>query len=178
MTDRYEFLDWPDDIKGLSVVDGRFIVATADDSDHPPDQPVSDLLERVREAFGMDIVFISQFLEGERVIRHVVSGEDDQEEFQAGDRDPLEETFCQRIVDERVPPMSGQAPPPDPAGFRDARRQIGAYVTVPISAPTGAVFGTLCCMSRGPRPQLGGRSELQALRTVAQLLSSVLARPG
>jgi GAF domain-containing protein len=170
----YEFLDWPDDIKGLTVVDGEFVVATADGADRGRDQPVADLLQRVREGLGMDIVFISQFAGDERVIRHVAPADGDSD-FVAGERDPLEETFCHEVVLGRQPPLS-RTPPASTTARADARRRVGAYITVPISAPGGTVFGTLCCISHAPKPQLGNRSELEAMQSVAQLLSSVLAR--
>lgn len=170
----YEFLDWPEDIKGLTVVDGEFVVATADGADHGRDQPVSELLQRVREGLGMDIVFISQFAGNERVIRHLAAAGNDSD-FAVGERDPLEETFCHEVVQGRQPPMS-RTPPAGPAPRADAHRRVGAYITVPISAPGGAVFGTLCCISHAPQPRLGERSELEAMQSVAQLLSSVLER--
>lgn len=176
MSRHYDFLDWPDDIKGMTVVAGEFVVATPEGADHANDQPVTDLLRRVREGLGMDIVFISQFADGQRIIRHVQATADNESEFRPGDCEPLEETFCKQIVDGRVPQLGGQVPAPPPGATGDAARQVGAYVTTPISAPDGSVFGTLCCISRRQRPELGTRSELESLQAVANLLSSVLER--
>jgi hypothetical protein len=176
MADPYAFLDWPEDIKGLTVVDGHFVVTTADAPDRPDDRPVTDLLQRVRDGLGMDIVFISQFTGGERIIRHVAAKDPGTADFHAGDRDPLEETFCQQVVDGRQPPIGGSMPASAATARADAQRRVGSYVTVPITAADGAVFGTLCCIGHGKRPQLGARSELQAVQLVAELLSSVLRR--
>jgi GAF domain-containing protein len=173
---RFSNLDWPEDIKGVAVQAAEFLVATADDVDHPADRAVGDLLRRVREGVGMDIVFISQFVDGQRLIREVVATEEGEGEFHRGDSDPLEETYCQQIVDGRLPQMGGEVPPPAPGATGDARRRVGAYVTVPIMCGGGKVYGTLCCISRAQRPQLGARSELQAVTSVAHLLSSVLSR--
>lgn len=176
MPDPYAFLDWPDDIKGLTVIDGHFVVTTADAADRPDERPVVDLLQRVRDGLGMDIVFVSQFTGGERIIRHVAAKDPEAAEFHPGDRDPLEETFCKQVVDGRQPQLAGRLPPGSAPARADAHRRVGAYVTVPITAPDGAVFGTLCCINQEARPQLGSRSELEAVRAVADLLSSVLRR--
>lgn len=168
---------WPDDIKGLTVVDGHFVVTTADGADRPDDAPVLDVLQRVRDGVGMDIVFISQFTGADRVIRHVSAKNPATAGINPGDRDPLEETFCKQVVDGRRPPLVAEFPAGPVKSRRAGRAPVGAYVIVPITAPDGAVFGTLCCVSEEARPKLGARSELQAVRAVAELLSSAL-RPG
>lgn len=169
---------WPDDIKGLTVIDGEFVVTTADTADRPSDAPVLDLLQRVREGVGMDIVFISQFAGDDRIIRHVSAKNPATAGFHPGDHDPLEETFCKQVADGRRPPLNGEVPPSNAKPRRPDRAPVGAYVIVPITAPDGAVFGTLCCVSQERRPKLGARSELQAVRAVADLLSSALRNAG
>lgn len=105
----------PDD---LDVRVADLLVATVDRADEGVDPQVQQVLRLLREKLGMDVVFVSEFVNGLRRFwlldraAHVP-------ELEAGQADPLEESWCQRVVDGRLPeyihdarPLvaSGQAP--------------------------------------------------------------------
>ena len=73
----------------------------------PPATPdaiayIRKVLGTIRTHLGMDVAFASEFTGGRRVFRAVDAAEDDCPVV-AGASDPLEETYCQRVVDGRMP---------------------------------------------------------------------------
>jgi len=96
--------------------------------------------------------------------------------IKAGMSDPVEESWCQRVVDGRLPEMmvdarpfvaTGQAPDP---GF-----YIGTHLSTPVRLSDGSVYGTLCCFS-GPPTQRASAAEMDInrLRYTASLLATKL----
>ncbi|MDO9090511.1 MAG: GAF domain-containing protein [Burkholderiaceae bacterium] len=172
------YFDVPD-MEGLTSITKEYVVATAEGSDHASHEALSRLLRRVRQAFQMDCVFVSEFLEGRRIFRHVDSADEENPIVSAGGSDPLEESFCQRVVDGRLPMAMPDAAANAVAGGLPVTQKIGlgAHLSVPIYLPDGSVFGTLCCFSKKVQPGLGG-SEVNALAAVANLIASSLCRDG
>lgn len=167
---------WWDDIKGLSVVDGEFVVTTADASQHPRLEPVTTVLRRIRDALGMDVVYVSQFANDQQIIRYA-DAEPGDDAVQVGATEDLETSYCYQVVEGRLP-----ATIPDVQDLPAARAleitqrcRIGAYVSAPIRTENGDVFGTLCCFSHSAKQDLGGK-EQRALESVAKLLGSALSR--
>src|SRR5688500_5765409 len=68
------------------------------------DQLLPRALRALRTHLGMDVAFISEFREGRRVFRYVDSTRD-HAAVQMGASDPLEDTYCQRVVDGRLPEL-------------------------------------------------------------------------
>lgn len=61
------------------------------------ERAIGGLLRVVREHLGFEVVFVGEFLDGQRVVRHI-SARDEAAFIKAGQSHPLEETVCQRIV--------------------------------------------------------------------------------
>ena len=140
------------------------------------DSLISDALHAARINLGMEVAFVSEFKAGRRVFRYVdaVAG---QAAVQPGASHPLEESYCQRIVDGRLPELIG-----DTAHYEEARRlavtaqlSIGAYLGVPIRYGDGRLHGTLCCFSSRPDNTLNER-DLHTVRFFAGFVGSVLDR--
>lgn len=127
---------------------------------------------QVRAAFDMDIVFISEFVDDRRVYRHIDLASNLAGAVAIGDWDPLDETYCHRVVRGTLPGAipDAQAQPEAARLPITAAHGIRAHLTVPIALDDGRVFGTLCCVSRSARPGLGER-ELEKLGEVAQTLA-------
>src|SRR6185503_6083821 len=51
---------------------------------------------------------------------------------------------------------------------------IRAYAGVPVRRPDGTVFGTLCCLSKQPQPDLGER-DLRYLDVLARMAADRIA---
>ncbi len=137
---------------------------------------VERLLALVREQLGLTLVAVGQFKGGKEVWRYL-DGDGAAFGIYPGGSIPLEETYCQRVVQGRLPNL-----------IRDARRErrvhdlavtqeagIGAYAGVPITLPGGELYGMLCCLSPRPEPALGER-DVRLLRILAGMLGEELER--
>lgn len=160
--------------------DGRIAVATSDAADEALSQVIPALLATVRAELGMDVAFVSQFIDGKRVFRYVdvPAG---QPVIEAGGADPLEASWCKRVVDGRLPQFIEDAAllpagAVDPIPFR-----IGTHLSVPVVLPSGEVCGTVCCFSFDKSAR-ACQADLEMLRGVAAFLAACefrhLARAG
>lgn len=106
------------------------------------DELLQDALHAVRRHLGLEVSFISEFKDGRRVFRYV----DADAGFcpiKVGDSNPLDESFCQRVVDGRLPglmPDAGQSPEALSLAVT-TELPVGAHVSVPIRIDD-TVFGT------------------------------------
>lgn len=127
------------------------------------------LLATIRNALGMDVAFVSQFISGERVFRHVAPSTGTV--IAAGGADPLEASWCKRVIDGRLPRFIADAsvhyargdvePPPFP---------IGTHLSVPIVLGDGEIFGTLCAFSFERQPGVS-EMDLALLHAMARLIA-------
>lgn len=159
------------DLHSLAAVTREYAVATADFASHPQHQSLSAFLSRVRAALDMDIAFVSEFVDDERIFR-VVNAASTSSPVRVGASDPLIDTYCKQVVEGRLPraiPDTGALP-----AARDLaitrKLQIGAYLSVPIVLKDGRVYGTLCCFSHQPWPGLGS-AEILGLQDVANVIA-------
>lgn len=164
--------DW-NDLSGVEVVAGEFVTVTADQG-APPHEPITRLLQQVRERTGMDVVFISQFVNGKRLVRHVASDPRDSRAVAEGRADPLEATYCQRVVDGRLPrAMADARAHPEAARLRfTTEMDVRAHVSAPVLSGEGRVFGTVCAYAHRPRPGLD--EARRVVNAVARALGNAL----
>jgi EAL domain-containing protein (putative c-di-GMP-specific phosphodiesterase class I) len=92
--------------------------------------------------------------------------------IQAGDTLPLDQGYCQRVVDGRLPQLIKDASAhPEAAALPETSAiPIGSHLSVPIRLRDGRIYGTLCCFSFIPDDSLSER-DLQILRVMAELLA-------
>ncbi|MGA9638934.1 GAF domain-containing protein [Flavobacterium sp.] len=161
-------------LTGLSAITSKFIVATADLTTQS-DGALQDLLHNVRVLLQMDIAFVAEFVEGQKVFRHLDNAEHIKLPFKEGDCGPLELTLCQRVVDGRLPELLNDAKSvPELWDLMIAKTlNIGAYLSTPVVLQCGTVYGTLCCISHSARSALGNK-QIDALRHVAKILGAEL----
>lgn len=158
--------------RDVEVVISDLLVATADSSDALLDDSVSQVLSMLRQTLRMDVVFVSEFVDGRRVFRFVDA--DGPAPIAAGESSPLEESYCKLVVDGRLPglitDMTRLSPP---VSLPKANTPIGAHLSTPIVMNDGQAYGTLCCFSAAPNEALRLR-DLTALRHCAQLVARKL----
>ena len=153
------------------------LVATAESSDALIDGSVNETLRMMRDKFAMDVVFVSEFSGGKRVLRYVDHGGRGSA-LPAGTSDPLEASFCQRIVDGRLPELIRDvAALPANADVPPLPFRIGAHMSTPIVLDDGSTYGTLCCFSEAAN-QLLRDSDLQMLRHTARLVAKKIGAAG
>lgn len=138
------------------------------------DAILQDAIGALRKHFNMEVAFISQFKAGERIFRYV----DALPSFQpisVGDANPLEDSYCQRVVDGRLPGLIHNARENCEAMTLEATEAlpVGAHLSAPIRVEGDQVFGTLCCFSRSPDRSLQD-SDLQTLRLYADFVGRAL----
>ena len=159
----------------LSVRVSEMLVATADGSDDLIDSAVSEILQLLRQRLAMDVVFISEFVDGQRVFRYVDSPGNKSKNkplIPVGHSDPLEQTWCQRVVDGRLPQfITDSNKLPDRARLPAVPFPIGTYLSTPIILNDGRVYGTLCCFSFSPNEHIQER-DLKNLQSVATLVAT------
>lgn len=120
-------------------------LAHAADDLPPGSEALQALLAAIREHLGMDVAFFARFEQGRRVFRMVDATGDTP--VKPGASDPLEETYCQRIVDGRLPELLRDvaANPESETLPITGQLGIGAYIGVPVTLSSGEVYGTFCC---------------------------------
>ena len=167
------------DPDALSVRVSEMLVATADGSDDLIDSAVTEMLQLLRQRLAMDVVFVSEFVDGQRVFRYVDTRKNKPESkpvIPVGHSDPLEQTWCQRVVDGRLPQFIGDSSKlPNRASLPVAPFPIGTYLSTPIFLNDGQVYGTLCCFSFSPNEQIQER-DLKNLQSVATLVAKKIGK--
>jgi len=141
-------------------------------------ETIEQLLSTVREALEMDVAFVSEFAGGRLVFR-ALEGDAESFGWREGEGFPLDESYCKRVLDGRLPNLipdaRSEALTKDLWVTREA--DIGSYVAVPVVLSDGRPYGTLCCVSHKPDPRLRER-DLGLMQGVARELSRQLKREG
>lgn len=164
------FLDYnPDD---LDVTISELLVATSDSADPELPAAIPQVLQLLRTRLGMDVAFVSQIVDGQRVIKAADSAADFTA-VQTGMSDPVEQSWCQQVIEGRLPEAIQDARPLIAAGkLPDPGFPVGTHLSTPVRLSDGGVYGTLCCFSRGVQAEV----DIGRLRYTADLLASKLSR--
>lgn len=157
----------------------EFARATSDAASPGLYGPLTFLLAQVRRSLNMDVVFVSQFIDKERVFEVVSAEGEAADAVVTGRSDPLLDTYCKRIVDGRLPaiiPDTGASPEASSLAITQVLH-IRAYLSAPVVLPNGQVFGTVCCISHSPRSDLRD-ADAEALAAVARAVAASVTRSG
>ena len=141
------------------------------------DALVPSALSAIRKYLGMDVAFLSEFSRGRRVFRFVDSKS--ATPVVPGGSDPLEASFCQRVVDGRLPELmhDARAIPAAMALPVTAALPVGAHLSIPVRLADGSVYGTFCAFSSTPDHTLNDR-DLGMMRVFAEWIASLLDQQG
>jgi GAF domain-containing protein len=139
---------------------------------------LEETLSSVTDLLEMDVAFVSEFVE-DRLVFRALKGDAPSFGWEEGGSIPLEESYCKRVIDGRLPSAV-----PDATGderTRDLRitreAGIGSYVGVPLKLSDGRPYGTLCCLSHSPDPWLAER-DVRLMEGLARETVSRLEREG
>lgn len=137
---------------------------------------LAETLYAVRAHLGMEVAFISEFRGGSRVFRHI-EGNFVPMQIAVGDSDPLEDSYCQRVLDGRLPELIHDASLLPEALRLPATEAlpIGAHLSVPLRFSDGRLYGTFCCFSTAPDGSLDER-DLTTMRLFANFAGQLLER--
>jgi EAL domain-containing protein (putative c-di-GMP-specific phosphodiesterase class I) len=136
---------------------------------------VEAILQSVRTHLGMDVAFVAEFGESDRLIRHTDAA--GRNPLKAGDRIALEIGYCQRVVDGRLPELIVDATTlPAAAALPETHAiPIGSHLSVPIRLRDGRLYGTFCCFSFVADPSLTDR-DLRVMHAFAEVMSDQISR--
>ena len=139
---------------------------------------IVQMLSDVREVLELDVAFVSEFA-GDRMVFRALEGDAESFGWEEGNGFPIDESYCKRVLDGRVPNVVPDAKGED--ATRDLRvtteADIGSYVAVPLVLSDGRLYGTLCCVSHTPDPWLRER-DLGLMERVARQLIEHLEHEG
>ena len=131
-------------------------------------QTIERMLSEVREVLKMEVAFVSEFV-GDRMIFRALEGDAESFGWQEGEGFLIDESYCKRVLDGRIPNVVPDAKRED--ATRDLRvtteADIGSYAAVPLVLSDGRLYGTLCCVSHTPDPWLRER-DLGVMERVAR----------
>jgi GAF domain-containing protein len=141
-------------------------------------EAIERLLLTVREALEMEVAFVSEFA-GDKLVFRALEGDAESFGWREGEGFPLDESYCKRVLDGRLPNVIPDAKSEDLTKdlWVTGDADIGSYVAVPIVLSDGRPYGTLCCVSHKPDPRLRQR-DLGLMEGVARELSRQLKREG
>src|SRR5262249_21293284 len=151
------------------------LLAELPSTDKPAAHNIERALRAIRLHLGMEVAFVAEFASGRRVFRYVDSSYDGP--VQVGASNPLEESYCLRVVDGRLPELMHDASAIPEAAAMAATQAlpVGAHLGVPVKLGDGRLFGTFCCFSRRPDETLTPR-DLELVRAVAELTAYQIDR--
>lgn len=120
----------------------------------------------------MDVAFISEFVDGDRVFRHVEAASPGGP-VRVDGREPLEESYCARVVDGRLPQLMVDATRvPEAATLpATAALPVGGHISVPLVLSDGRVYGTFCCFRADADESLNQR-DLDIVRMFADVATA------
>ncbi len=143
----------------------------------PTPEAVEHMLSDVRRALRMDVAFVSEFAEDQLVFR-AIEGDAGSFGWREGQSFPLDESYCKRVLDGRIPQVVPDAKGED--ATKDLRvtseADIGSYVAVPLVLSDGRLYGTLCCVSHAPDPWLRERDLGLMERAARQVIEHLECR--
>jgi GAF domain-containing protein len=144
----------------------------------PTPKTIEHMLRDVREAFDMDVAFVSKF-DGDQLVFRALEGDAESFGWQEGESFPLDESYCKRVLDGRIPEVVPDAKRED--ATKDLRvtseADMGCYCAVALVLSDGRLYGTLCCVSHEPDPWLR-ECDLRIMERTASWLVEQLERRG
>jgi EAL domain-containing protein (putative c-di-GMP-specific phosphodiesterase class I) len=134
-------------------------------------QAIQDSLVALRAVLHMEVAFVSRFGDGRRWFEFVDT-DGTFRPFEVGDSDALEDTYCARVVDGRIPSLIHDAADVPELKALPATMDlpVGAHLSVPLLGPDLRPMGTLCCFSRHVDAELRQR-DVELLTVFAGVLS-------
>jgi GAF domain-containing protein len=121
---------------------------------------VVSTLELARAEMSMDVAVLGEIHDGREVVR-LVAGEAESFGLLIGASVPVEETFCQRLLEGRLGNVVRDAISDERVRDLEVARaaEIGAYIGVPLTTLDARLY-ILCCLAHERRPALGEQEVL------------------
>lgn len=140
------------------------------------EQQVAELLRTAKDALGLSVAFLTR-MDGTTQHLEVVDSSIPFV-FREGAKLPQATTFCQAILDGRLPAVIGDVRAfPEAMALPAARfPRLRSYVSVPVRLTDGSLYGTLC--ATGLTTDKGLTTRDKALMEVLASAAAVIIEPG
>ena len=133
------------------------------------DEAIDRVLAAVRGHLGLEIAFVSRYIDGSmRELTHVHTDLD--LPMGPGFREPMEDSYCWHILEGRLPELildAADHPFTKTLAITDFL-PVGCHLNVPLRLKDGRVWGSFCALGREPDRTLGAR-DLNVVRAFAGL---------
>ncbi|VUD67354.1 Putative cyclic-di-GMP phosphodiesterase YjcC [Thalassocella blandensis] len=154
----------------------ELMVNAIDSDDTSLPELINELLSTLRVHLGMDVVFISEFKDQERIFRFADAKSKDSP-VEAGLCSTLDESYCKKIVDGELPNIIPDTLENTTTKSMAVTKNLGirSYMGVPITLTNGKLYGTLCCFKTEPDASLI-KKDITILRAFAELAGKRIER--
>jgi putative two-component system response regulator len=138
-----------------------------------PTLPVA--LRAIRDVLGVDVVYVSEIVGDDFVVREL-EGDGTSFRLALGGSLPRERTYCQRMLDRRIPNLISDVLADDRTASLPITTggNVRAFATVPLTFADGRVYGALCAASHDAKSF--AYQDLQFLKVFARLVADQLER--
>ncbi len=142
------------------------------------EQQIADLLQTARSSLRLSVAFLSRLDGTTQHLEVVEAAPLHSLVFREGVKQKQETTFCQTILDGRLPPVIPDVRKyPAAMALPTARvPRIRSFVSVPVRLSDGTLYGTFCAAGLTTDKELTKRD--QALMEVLASAASVIIEPG
>jgi GAF domain-containing protein len=132
-------------------------------------------LRAIREMLGMDVAYVSEIV-GDNMVLRELEGDGASFRLAIAGSLPREHTYCQRMLDGRIPNLIGDVLADDRTASLPITTagNVGAFATVPLTFADGREYGTLCAASHDAKTF--DYRELQFLKVFARSVADQLER--
>jgi EAL domain-containing protein (putative c-di-GMP-specific phosphodiesterase class I) len=145
-------------------------------NDGAPQGAVSRALQVMRAHLGMEVAYVSEFVNGRAIFREVDAPGLDAV-IKVGDSMSLDDVYCRHILAGRLPqliPDTSAEPLAMSLPITHAA-PIKSHVSVPILKSDGEPYGMFCCVGMHTDPSLNAR-DLQMMTAFAELAAFEINR--
>ncbi|MFL4471476.1 EAL domain-containing protein [Tateyamaria armeniaca] len=151
-----------------SMDDAR-LLAAAQKLDLIADDTIDASLRFVREHLGMEVAYLSEFVDDNLVFR-AVDAPGFEEVVAVGNKMPLDAVYCRHILEGRLPELIPDTSIEPLCQTIDITHAvpIKSHVSIPIRRSDGTTYGMFCCLSRSTRADLNLR-DLEVMRAFATI---------
>jgi PAS domain S-box-containing protein len=135
---------------------------------------IARLLELARTQLGMPLSFLTRIANDDYVFMRF-AGEPAQLGVAEGDTMPLSDSYCERMLDGRIPSIIPDVTADPHTRVLELTDQLGlrAYAGVPVRLRSGQIYGTMCVVDTRAHPELSER-HAELLRFLSALTAELI----